>query len=208
MAAEIGREVADADAVMGIALRRGQRAVHRRGLAVDPVQPGRRLQRRVVVQRQRRQRAAIRRSLRLGQAGHVKPGRGPGRHALPHVDKVLLDVGLVGRDHQRSPQFLGRRAKPALGFQHAAKLVVQHLPQRRRWQGGAPGAQRRLGLTRRLQRRAKVDRRLCHVGFQSQRRAVSLGRASRIAGLHPRDAKIEPGGAGRTLAPWAASQIS
>ena len=78
MAAEIGGEIADADAVMGITRGRGQGAADRRGLAVDPVRPGGGLQRGVVVKRQRRQRTAVCRRLRRGQAGHVKAGDGPG----------------------------------------------------------------------------------------------------------------------------------
>ena len=88
----------------------------------------------------------------------------------------------------------GGGAQLAAVFQNAAQRVVQDLP--KRGHGGAPGAQGKVDLTRRLWRRASVDRGLGHVGFQALGRPIRIHRSGGVAGPRPGDAPVEKGPAG------------
>ena len=107
---------------------------------------------------------------------------------------MLLHIGLMRGDQQRGTKILGGGAQLTPVFQNAAQRVVQDLP--KRGHGGAPVAQGKVDLTRRLWHRASVDRGLGHVGFQAQGRPIRIHRSGGVAGPRPGDAQVEKGPAG------------
>ena len=193
MAAEIRRQIADPQPVVGIAAC-GRQTLRRRGhLAVDPARADPGLTGRIVDQRQRRQRPGILRGRVLAQPRH--PGRGgrPGGGALAVVHQMLHHIGLMRVDQQRRPRLLDRLAQPAAVFQQPRHLDMDLSPRLGRGQQLAPGGQGRVGRARSLQRQPAPKPRLPQPGAQFLRRFQRRRRFDRLARALQGDAKIVPG---------------
>ena len=193
MAAEVGGEVADPDAVVVVALRGGEARGRGGDLARDPGLPDAALERRVVGQSQGPERAAAEGEILDGQAGDAVALQGPDAALLAQMRPVLDHVGLVrSRMEGRAEDSLGLGIA-LLRFEEAAAMIEKRgasliglrrfLPQSEGLRGAAFG----------FEGEAEIDLRLVEIGLEGERLPIGDRGPCPVAALAQQHAEVEPG---------------